>query len=107
MSSVTNPSLPVVPGYCGAGDIFAARFGRDLTVDAVEHLGCDVNSAFDEHSPYPTNIPGVGPVLFYSSARPLDAADTAGDHDLYMSTSHGGVYQAGAGWGCGAGRPKF
>ena len=83
------------PGYCGAGDIFTARFGSDLTVDSVEHLGCDVNSAADEHSPFPTNIPGLGPVLFYSSARALDASDTAGDHDLYMSTSHGGVYQAG------------
>lgn len=83
------------PGFCGAGDIFSARFGKDLTVESVEHLGCEVNSAFDEHSPFPANIPGAGPVLFYSSARPLDATDAAGDHDLYMSTSHGGVYQAG------------
>lgn len=83
------------PGYCGAGDIFAARFGNDLTVETVEHLGCDVNSASDEASPFPTNMPGLGPVLFYSSARSLGVGDTAGDHDLYMSTSRGGVYQAG------------
>ncbi|MFP5332707.1 MAG: hypothetical protein ACLGHX_10165 [Acidimicrobiia bacterium] len=83
------------PGYCGGGDIFTARFGDDLTVEAVEHLGCEVNSAWDEHSPFPTNLPGLGPVLFYSSARPSGGGDAAGDHDLYMSTSHGGVFQAG------------
>lgn len=83
------------PGGCGAGDIYTARFKPGFTVDEVTHLGCEVNSAADEHSPFPANIPGIGPVLLYSSARSQGGTDPAGDHDLYMSTSHGGVYGAG------------
>lgn len=86
------------PGYCGASinsDIYKTRLGPGLTVDSVTHLSCEVNSGWDEHSPFPAQMPGIGPVLFYSSARPADAEDTPGDHDLYMSPMDGGVYQAG------------
>jgi hypothetical protein len=87
------------PGFCGTtanADIYTTRFGPGLQAETVVHLGCKVNSAWDEHSPFPAQIPGEGPVLFYSSARPLDGNDAPGDHDLYSSPMHGGVYQAGS-----------
>jgi Tol biopolymer transport system component len=86
------------PGHCGDtpnADIYRARFNENLEVASVMHLGCEVNSPWDEHSPFPINIPGEGPVLFYSSARPANEADTPGDHDIYMSRSQGGVYGPG------------
>ncbi len=86
------------PGHCGEtpnADIYTARFGAGLSVGEVTNLGCGVNSAWDEHSPFPTNLPGVGPALFYSSARPSDAADAPGDHDIYMSVFRGGSYGSG------------
>lgn len=85
-------------GHCGAtpnGDIYTTRFDSGMQVDTVTHLGCVVNSPWDEHSPFPINMPEAGPTLFYSSARPAGAADAAGDHDLYASSQIGGVYQAG------------
>lgn len=85
-------------GHCGTsanGDIYTTRFGPGLEVDSVTHLGCEVNSAWDEHSPFPINIPGQGPTLFYSSARPADASDTPGDHDLYSSVRRGNSYGPG------------
>lgn len=85
-------------GHCGDdpnGDIYTTRFGPGLEVDSVTHLGCEVNSAWDEHSPFPINIPGQGPTLFYSSARPADASDTPGDHDLYSSLRRGSSYGPG------------
>jgi Tol biopolymer transport system component len=36
-----------------------------------------------------------GLVLFYSSARPADASDAPGDHELYSSPWQGGAFQAG------------
>jgi hypothetical protein len=86
------------PGHCGPApnaDIYTARFDQNLQVDKVVHLGCEVNSAWEEHSPFPMTMPGIGPVLFYSSTRPADAADVPGDHDIYMSTFRGGLYGAG------------
>lgn len=86
------------PGHCGTspnGDIYATRFHEALAADSVTHLGCEVNSPWDEHSPFPVNIAGEGPVLFYSSARPANGSDAPGDHDIYMSRSHGGVYGVG------------
>ena len=84
------------PGFCGGGDIFTARLGPNLAVDEVTHLGCEVNSSADEHSPFPANIPGIGPVLLYSSARTeAGDVDAVTDHDLYMSPSQGGVSGAG------------
>lgn len=85
-------------GYCGTSpnaDLYTTRFDAGLQASAVTHLGCDVNSAWDEHSPFPAEMPADGPVLFYSSARPADSTDSPGDHDLYYSPLHGGVYGAG------------
>jgi Tol biopolymer transport system component len=79
------------PGHCGDtpnADIYQARFNEKLEVAWMKHLGCEVNSQWDEHSPFPINMPGLGPVLFYSSTR-------AGLHDIYMSRSQGGIYRPG------------
>jgi Tol biopolymer transport system component len=85
-------------GYCGSSpnaDLYTTRLDAGLQAGAVTHLGCEVNSAWDEHSPFPAEMPVDGPVLFYSSARPADSNDSPGDHDLYYSPMHGGVYGAG------------
>ena len=85
-------------GHCGEtanADLYTARLDKSFRARTVTHLGCVVNSAWDEHSPFPANMRGQGPALFYSSARPLDELDTAGDHDLYASPLVRGVYQAG------------
>lgn len=85
-------------GYCGEApnaDLYTTRLDGSFHARSVTHLGCDVNSAWDEHSPFPAEIAGVGPALFYSSARPLNELDAAGDHDLYYSPQVQGVYQAG------------
>ncbi|HEX7099695.1 MAG TPA: hypothetical protein VF377_10670 [Acidimicrobiia bacterium] len=85
-------------GHCGStlnADIYTARFDSRLEVDSVTHLGCEVNSPWDEHSPFPATLPGEGPVLFYSSARPANGNDAPGDHDIYVSPMRGGTYRAG------------
>lgn len=86
------------PGHCGDtpnADVYQARFNEKLKAASVTHLGCEVNSAWDEQSPFPFALPGEGPVLFYSSTRPTDETDTPGDHDIYVSRSQGGVYGPG------------
>ncbi len=86
------------PGHCGASanaDLYTAQLDADSQATSVTHLGCVVNSPFDEHSPFPGVIRGVGKVLLYSSARPAFAGDTTTDHDLYMSPRSGGVFGAG------------
>lgn len=82
------------PGHCGEdrnADIYTARLNKELKATKVTHLGCEVNSPFEEHSPFPINMPGLGPVLFYSSNRP----GGMGLMDIYMSRSRGGVYGPG------------
>jgi hypothetical protein len=74
--------------WCGGSDIYVARARDDGGFDAVEHLGCTVNSTADEFSPFPLLEPGAGPVLYFSSTRP--GLGTGGD--LYQSASHGGVF---------------
>lgn len=84
------------PGYCGTtpnADLYESRLGPD-GFGPAKHLGCEVNSPFDEHGPFPLTMPGEGPVLFFSSARAAGPSDTPGDHDLYMSRFHGGKYGA-------------
>lgn len=86
------------PGYCGStanADIYTTRFGPGLSAGTVTHLGCDVNSGYEEQSPFPAEMPGQGPVLFYSSNRPADVDDITADFDLYSSPMLGGVYVAG------------
>lgn len=85
------------PGFCGTapnGDIYTTHFRANGTVEPVQHLGCTVNSGFDEHSPFPLAQSGSGPVLYFSSAQPANAGDTPGDHDLYVSEWQGGRYGA-------------
>jgi hypothetical protein len=61
------------------------------------NVGCDVNSAADEASPFPLPEPGRGKVLYFSSVRPggfaADAPGAAiGDSDLYVSERGDGAY---------------
>ncbi len=74
--------------WCGGGDIYVTRRRDDGTFDAPRNLGCDVNSAADEFSPFPVEEQGTGPVLYFSSTRP--GLGTGGN--LYRSESHGGVF---------------
>jgi hypothetical protein len=91
------------PGFCTApggvspnSDIYTVKLGSNMQpISGVTHLGCEVNSAWDEHSPFPQIMLGQGLMLFYSSARPADANDAPGDHDLYSSLWHAGEFQAG------------
>lgn len=85
-------------GGCGGDDIYTTRLRPDGW-DPVENLGCEVNSAANEASPFPLPERADGPVLYFSSTRPggfsAEAPGaTAGDSDLYVSASHGGVFGA-------------
>jgi Tol biopolymer transport system component len=75
-------------GGCGGDDIYTTRLRPDGW-DPVANLGCDVNSAGNEASPFPLPERDDGPVLYFSSTR-------AGSSDLYRSESHGGVFGAAA-----------
>lgn len=86
-------------GGCGGSDIYVSRIGEDGSIKEPENLGCTVNSAADEQSPFPLPAQGTGPVLYFSSFRAGGfAADpdgaTTGDSDIYMSESRGGVFGA-------------
>ena len=86
------------PGGCGGDDIYTTRL-RPHGWDPVSNLGCDVNSAANEASPMPLPERASGPVLYFSSTRPggfsAEAPGaTAGDSDLYVSSSHGGTFGA-------------
>lgn len=83
-------------GGCGLDDIYVTRL-RPNGWDPVTNLGCDVNSAGAEASPFPLAEAGSGPVLYFSSNRSggfsADAPGAVtGDSDLYVSESHGGVF---------------
>ena len=85
-------------GGCGGDDIYTTRLRPDGW-DLVENLGCEVNSAANEASPFPLPERGSGPGLYFSSTRPGGFAAepsgaVSGDSDLYVSESHGGVFQA-------------
>ena len=71
-------------GGCGGDDIYVTRLRPDGW-DPVANLGCDVNSAGNEASPFPLPESTDGPVLYFSSTR-------AGTADLYRSDSHGGIF---------------
>jgi hypothetical protein len=86
------------PGGCGGDDIYATRL-RPNGWDPVANLGCDVNSAANEASPFPLPERGTGRVLYFSSNRPggftaEPAGAATGDADLYVSESHGGAFGA-------------
>lgn len=73
---------------CGGDDIYTTRLRPDGW-DPVQNLGCDVNSAANEASPFPLPERADGPVLYFSSTR-------AGTSDIYRSASHGDVFGSAA-----------
>jgi Tol biopolymer transport system component len=84
-------------GGCGGSDIYVSRLRNMSGFAQPKNLGCAVNSAADEASPFPLPESGTGPVLYFSSTRPGGHAPnapgaTAGDSDLYVSESHAGVF---------------
>ena len=86
------------PGGCGGDDIYTTRL-RPRGWDPVENVGCEVNSAANEASPFPLPDDGAGPVLYFSSNRPGGFTPEApgavsGDADLYVSDWHGGGFAA-------------
>jgi hypothetical protein len=56
--------------------------------DEPTNLGCTVNSAHDEYSPFPLTEAGAGPVLYFSSNRPRPDAEGG---DIYVTSFQGGV----------------
>lgn len=85
------------PGGCGGGDIYTSEYSEGNGFSDPENLGCAVNSAADEQSPFPSPNDGGGPVLYFSSFRAGGyAADpvgaVTGDSDIYSSEWHGGRY---------------
>lgn len=81
-------SRRVTPESCGGADIYVTRFRNDGSFEPPVNLGCQVNSALDEASPFPLPEPGGSPVLYFSSTRP--GLGVGGD--LYRSEVHGGVF---------------
>jgi hypothetical protein len=87
------------PDGCGGADIYTARLRGDGSFDRLENLGCVVNSAADEASPFPLREQGSGRALYFSSSRPGGFSAEApgamvGDSDLYRSERREGVYGA-------------
>ena len=73
---------------CGGSDIYVTRLRDDGGFEEPRNLGCEVNSAQDEASPFPLPESASGPVLYFSSTRPGLGAGG----DLYRSESQGGVF---------------
>ena len=71
-------------GGCGGDDIYTTRLRPDGW-DPVANLGCEVNSAANEASPFALPERATGPALYFSSTR-------AGTSDLYESASNGGAF---------------
>jgi hypothetical protein len=92
VSTRTVVSTPTVQGSCGGADIYETRVGDDGGFDAPRNLGCVVNSAQDEASPFPIPEAGTGPVLYFSSTRPRPDNVARSGGDLYRSKSYGGVF---------------
>ena len=72
------------PGGCGGDDIYTTRL-RANGWDPVANLGCDVNTAANEASPFPLPQSTTGPVLYFSST-------VSGAGDLYLSEWKGGAF---------------
>lgn len=87
-------------GGCGGDDIYKSRWHHRASFDTPANLGCQVNSAGNEASPFPLPEPGSGEVLYYSSTRSggfsaeLPGAVT-GDADLYRSERQRGRFGPG------------
>jgi Tol biopolymer transport system component len=72
-------------GGCGGSDIYATRMHVTRGWSQPDNLGCSVNSAADEASPFV-----VGDELYFSSTRaggyaPDPAGAVAGDSDIYVA----------------------
>ena len=74
--------------WCGGSDIYVTRSRDDHGFDTPRNLGCNVNSAGDEFSPFPVDERASGPVLYFSSTR----AGLGTGGDLYRSESQGGIF---------------
>ena len=88
------------PGGCGGDDIYKSRWHRRASFDMPVNLGCQVNSAGNEASPFPLRERGSGEVLYYSSTRSGGFSAEApgavtGDADLYRSKRQGGRFGPG------------
>lgn len=84
-------------GGCGGSDIYSSRMGVDGSFAQPRNLGCHVNSAADEQSPFPLPEARSGMVLYFSSFRAggFSAAGdgpVSGDSDIYRAESHGGSF---------------
>lgn len=81
-------------GGCGGLDLYASRRHETRGWSAPRNLGCGINSAADEASPYL-----LEDELYFSSTRPggftPDPADAvSGDGDIYVSALDGESFQA-------------
>jgi Tol biopolymer transport system component len=77
------------PGGCGGSDIYLTREHRNGGWPLTVNLGCHVNSAASEASPFIVEYAN-GAELYFSSNRPggfstEDASLPAGDSDIYVS----------------------
>lgn len=90
--------VSTAPGGCGGSDIYVTRRRSDNSGwDEPLNLGCELNSAGSEASPFLLEEPAAGPVLYFSSNRAGGYSDDdpgaiVGDDDIYVSESHGGVF---------------
>jgi len=85
-------------GGCGGADNYSTRVYSGVGFVQPQNLGCAVNSAADEASPFPLQQRS-GQLLYFSSARPGGFSPdppgaTAGDSDLYLSSARGGAFGA-------------
>lgn len=80
-----------VDGSCGGGDIYVTRMRGHGEFDEPRNLGCTVNSASTEFSPFPLFESRTGPVLYFSSDRPNGGEGG----DIYVAESHGGAFGPG------------
>jgi hypothetical protein len=77
------------PGGCGGADMYITREHRNGGWPVTVNLGCHVNSAAGEASPFLVQYTN-GAELYFSSTRPggfsaVDAGLPAGDSDIYVS----------------------
>jgi Tol biopolymer transport system component len=85
-------------GGCGGSDIYVTRWrNENLGWEEPVNLGCDINSAGNEASPFLVHQAG-GTVLYFSSNRAGGYSSEAsgaitGDDDIYVSEWHGGVFE--------------
>jgi len=83
------------PAGCGGSDIYSTyKTGSDTWAQPV-HLGCDINSAGDEASPFLVTYDDRPGELYFSSTRAGGFSDelpgaTIGDSDIYVSEVHYG-----------------